>query len=90
MRRSKSTRQTQQEPIPKRYNVFFALTVAGFVVLFGLLILIKRDANPTHHCPIDGVAAEWRTYGNRDHHVCNYGHFSKVDQKPHTWWAACI
>ena len=70
----------------------------GVIALFlvGLIILKNNGAGATspQRCPIDGLAAEWQTggehYGSRrDHNVCNYGHFSKVDQKPHTWWAAC-
>ena len=91
MRRFKPTKHIEQEPIPRRYDTFFALILAGFAVLFGLFVLIKRRANPAQHCPIDGQLAEWRTEGGiRDHHMCNYGHFSRGEQKPHTWWAGCI
>ncbi len=65
------------------------------LLLVGLIILKNngaRSAGPVR-CPIDGLPAEWQTggrYGSMgDHNVCNYGHWSKVDQKPHTWWAAC-
>jgi hypothetical protein len=66
------------------------------LLLVGLIILENngtRSISP-QRCPIDGAPAEWQSggehYGSRrDHNVCNYGHFSKVDQKPHTWWAAC-
>lgn len=64
--------------------------LAGFALLFGLFVVIKRRANPTQRCPIDGQVSEWRNDSYRDHHICNYGHFSKADQKPHTWWASCI
>ncbi len=90
MRRVKPTRYLQRKPLPRRYDAFFVLILAGFALLFGLFVHIKRWANPTQHCPIDGQAAEWRTEGYRDHHICNYGHFSKVDQKSHTWWASCV
>jgi hypothetical protein len=66
------------------------------ILLVGLIILKSNGARSTgpQRCPIDGLPAEWQTGGEhfgsrRDHNVCNYGHFSKVDQKPHTWWAAC-
>ena len=66
------------------------------LLLVGLIILKNNGARYVgpQHCPIDGLPAEWQTGGDRygsqrDHNVCNYGHFSKVDQKPHTWWAAC-
>jgi hypothetical protein len=76
-------------------SVGFGIGVIA-LLLVGLIILKNngvRSIGP-QRCPIDGLPAEWQTGGERfgsraDHNVCNYGHFSKVDQKPHTWWAAC-
>jgi hypothetical protein len=90
MRRFETTNHVEPKRIPRRYDGLFALILAGFVLLFGLFVLIKHRANPPQHCPIDGQVAEWRTEGYRDHHICNYGHFSKADNKAHTWWASCI
>jgi hypothetical protein len=60
------------------------------LLLVVLIILTKngRRSTPPPRCPIDGIAAEWQT---RPHaaNMCNYGHFSAAEQKPHTWWAAC-
>jgi hypothetical protein len=89
MRRLKPTLNAQQKPIPRRYDGFFAMILIAFTLLLFLFVAIKHRINPTQYCPIDGQAAEWRTEGYRDHHICNYGHFSKTDQKPHTWWASC-
>jgi hypothetical protein len=64
--------------------------VAVALLLVGLIILRSETAHsvPVQLCPIDGMAAEWRT-DQRGRNICNYGHFSKVEQKPHTWWAVC-
>jgi hypothetical protein len=64
--------------------------VAIALLLVGPVLLRSKSARSMapQRCPIDGVAAEWRS-DHRGTNACNYGHFSKVDQKPHTWWAAC-
>jgi hypothetical protein len=80
-----------------RADLFVGLGIGVIAfLLVGLIILKNNGARSirVQRCPIDGAPAEWQTggeqYGSRrDHNVCNYGHFSKVDQKPHTWWAAC-
>jgi hypothetical protein len=80
-----------------RSELALGLTIAGVVLLFVMFIIVRSNyvsGVPPQRCPIDGLPAEWQTDGERggsrrDHNVCNYGHFSKVDQKPHTWWAAC-
>jgi len=90
MRRFKPTKRVQGKAIPRRYDTLFVLILAGFVLVFRLFVHFKRWANPTQYCPIDGQAAEWRTERFREHHICYYGHFSKVDQKPHSWWASCV
>jgi hypothetical protein len=66
------------------------------LLLVGLIILRDNGTRSIglQRCPIDGAAAEWQTGGdrfgsNRDHNICNYGHYSKADQKPRMWWAAC-
>lgn len=80
-----------------RADLFVGLGIGVIALLLVGLIILKnngaRSVSP-QRCPIDGLPAEWQTggehYGSRrDHNICNYGHFSKVDQKPHTWWAAC-
>jgi hypothetical protein len=65
------------------------------LLLVGLIILKNNGARSVspQRCPIDGLPAEWQTDGERvgsrrDHNICNYRHFSKIDQKPYTWWAA--
>jgi hypothetical protein len=90
MRRLKPTRQLGRKPLSGRYDAVFALGVVSFILLFGLFVLVKRWVNPPRRCPIDGQVAEWRMEGYPEHHVCNFGHFSKNDQKPHTWWASCL
>jgi hypothetical protein len=90
MRRFQSTISVQRKPISRRFDVVFSICLASFVLLFGLALIVKHRANPPQRCPIDGQLAEWRNEGYRDHNICNYGHFSKVDQKPHSWWASCI
>lgn len=60
------------------------------LLLVGLILLRSKAAHSLgpQRCPIDGMAAEWRSE-QRGSNMCNYGHFSKSDQKAHTWWAAC-
>jgi hypothetical protein len=67
-----------------------AAVVVVALLLLGLIFLRGKAAHSAgpQRCPIDGMAAEWRTE-ERGRTICNYGHFSKADQKAHTWWAAC-
>jgi hypothetical protein len=64
--------------------------VAIALLLVGLVLLRSKSARSMapQRCPIDGMAAEWRSDG-RGRNICDYGHFSTVDQKPLTWWGAC-
>jgi hypothetical protein len=61
------------------------------VVLFAAMLFlvyprVRRPIIP-NICPIDGQAAEWyKPHGPRD---CEYGHFSTVEKKTHTWLGAC-
>jgi hypothetical protein len=66
------------------------------LVLVGLIILKSNGVLSigAQRCPTDGFPVEWQAGGEhfgsrRDHNICNYGHYSKADHKPHTWWAAC-
>jgi hypothetical protein len=67
----------------------FAILVIGFA-LVGMIVFVRqtRHSLPPPRCPIDNAPAEFRTE-RRGTTICNYGHFSTADQKPHTWWAAC-
>jgi hypothetical protein len=64
--------------------------VAVTLLLVGLILLRSKGAHSvdSQRCPIDGMAAEWRSDG-RGTNICNYGHFSVVERQAHTWWAAC-
>ncbi len=69
-----------------------AVGVGIFIIAATLVVLIiltnaGRRIVPSPRCPIDGELAQWRTRSTTT--VCNYGHFSKADNKPHTWWADC-
>jgi hypothetical protein len=79
-----------------RADLLVGLGIGVIALLLVGLILLKnngaRSVSP-QRCPIDGLPAEWQTDGERvgsrrDHNICNYRHFSKIDQKPYTWWAA--
>jgi hypothetical protein len=60
------------------------LLFVGFIIFRGQ----SGQALDSQRCPIDGIAAEWRS---RPHgaNICNYGHFSVVERQAHTWWVAC-
>lgn len=80
----------QRTPKPKSKPLTVAY-VALVVLLFAgiLLIFYPRPNRPfiPNICPIDGQLAEWSNrQGQRD---CEYGHFSTVEKKPHTWVAPC-
>jgi hypothetical protein len=64
--------------------------VAVALLLVGLILLRSKGAHSldSQRCPIDGMAAEWRSDG-RGTNICNYGHFSVVERQAHTWWGAC-
>jgi hypothetical protein len=79
-----------------RADLLVGLGIGVIALLLVRLIILKnngaRSVSP-QRCPIDGLPAEWQTDGERvgsrrDHNICNYRHFSKIDQKPYTWWAA--
>jgi hypothetical protein len=74
-----------------RADLAFGIAGLAFALFLVGLIFLKGEAAHLagpQRCPIDGMAAEWRTE-ERGRNICNYGHFSKVDQKAHTWWAVC-
>jgi hypothetical protein len=67
------------------------IVVLAIILLFVGLIIFRGQSGQAlaeQRCPIDGMAAEWRS---RPHgaNICNYGHFSVVERQAHTWWAAC-
>src|SRR5438270_13758612 len=70
---------------------FGAAVVVLGLVLVGLILLRSKRTHyvAAQRCPIDGMAAEWRSDRPGTNNICNYGHFSNVDQKANTWWAVC-
>jgi hypothetical protein len=89
MRRLKSKKLTRAE-------LAVGIGIGVITLLLVGLIIFRKGTNSINpqRCPIDGLPAEWQTggerYGSRsDHNICNYGHFSVVEKKAHTWWAAC-
>jgi hypothetical protein len=66
-----------------------AVLVIGLALVSMIVFASKtRHSLPPPRCPIDNAPAEFRTE-RRGTTICNYGHFSTAEQKPHTWWAAC-
>src|ERR1700730_1045932 len=97
MRRPKTKKLQLKSRNPTRADLAIWSGI-GVVTLFlvALIILRNRGTNSVNpqRCPIDGLPAEWRAGGERfgsrsDHNICNYGHFSVVEKKAHTWWAPC-
>jgi len=77
-------RREKSKPQTVAYAFLFAFLLVG--VLF-ILVSSTRGPIVPNICPIDGQLAEWsKRQGQRD---CEYGHFSTVEKKPHTWVAAC-
>jgi hypothetical protein len=81
-------RRRLRESKRKPPTVLLALVVV-FLFVGMLLMLYPHLRGPIipSICPIDGQLAQWsKRQGLRD---CEYGHFSTVEKKPHTWAAAC-
>jgi hypothetical protein len=81
-------RSRMRESKRKPPTVLLAVVVV-FLFVGMLFMLYPRIRGPIipNICPIDGQLAEWsKRQGRSD---CEYGHFSTVEKKPHTWVAAC-
>ena len=57
-----------------------------------LLVLLSLAACSQGHrqknvCPIDGQLPQWS--GARKGNSCEYFHYSIVEKRTHSWWAAC-
>jgi hypothetical protein len=77
-------------PVPSSKPLTVAFVALVVLLFAGMLLMLFP---PSHRpfipniCPIDAQLAEWSNrQGQRD---CEYGHFSTVEKKPHTWVAAC-
>jgi hypothetical protein len=57
--------------------LFLLLTIAG----------CTKSQHPETVCPIDAQPAQWT--GARNGNSCEYSHYSIVERKTHSWWAAC-
>ena len=71
-----------------RADLAVGLGIGVIALLLVRLIILKNNGARSiglQRCPIDGAAAEWQTgdrFGsNRDHNICNYGHYSRADQR---------
>jgi hypothetical protein len=82
------TRQTRP---PKNETADRVLRILTVVLVVGLLCLAalraRRGLRGPNYCPIDGHVAEWTK--RRGQNLCDYGHFSNIEQAAHTWSAAC-
>ena len=77
-------RESKGKPPTVAYVLLLLFLFAGMLLI---LYPLSRKPIVPNICPIDGQLAEWsERQGQRD---CEYGHFSAVEKKPHTWWARC-
>jgi hypothetical protein len=64
---------------------------AARALSLSLIVLIASGCEKSYRaknvCPIDGQPAQWS--GARKGNSCEYSHYSIIEKKTHSWWAAC-
>jgi hypothetical protein len=71
---------------PDRTTKMIIFGVGAALLLF--ILLHGHQSKRPNICPIDGRQAEWTKPQNET--TCDYGHFSEMEKKPHTWTAPCL
>ena len=77
-------------PVPTALTTDRIIRIFAFVLIVGLLIFLAFrppfHSTTPNNCPIDGQPANW---SKQEGNTCEYGHFSVIEKKAHTWSAAC-
>ena len=82
-------KRSRMRELRRKPPTVLLVLVVSFLFVGMLFMLFPRIHGPIipSICPIDGQLAQWsKRQGRSD---CEYGHFSTVEKKTHSWLAAC-